>query len=78
MADLPFLKNRRPTTIIMNAKEPAGDEGLHSAAEDLIAAVHAKDVSRVASALEAAFQMLDSAPEEEFGDNDDFLSGSNV
>lgn len=38
---------------------------LESAAEDLISAVHAKDVKAVASALKAAFEMCESQPHEE-------------
>jgi hypothetical protein len=45
------------------------DEGsdydmLESASEDLIQAVHSKDVKAVCSALRAAFQMLDMEPQE--------------
>ena len=38
---------------------------LESASEDLINAVHSKDVKAVCSALRAAFQMLDMEPQEE-------------
>lgn len=38
---------------------------LESAAEDLISAVHSKDVKAVCAALRAAFEICDSQPHEE-------------
>lgn len=69
---LPFLKNRRQTGIIISHNTPNGiqeshsedDEkaGLHSASEDLIRAVHEKNVQGVSAAIEAAFDILDAMP----------------
>lgn len=68
---LPFLKKKRPNTILMNRtddrmeilhQEGALDHGLISAAEELIHSIHAKDVERTASALKAAFEISDSMP----------------
>ncbi len=38
---------------------------MHSAAQDLIEAVHSKNVKGVAEALKAAFELADSEPHEE-------------
>ena len=71
---LPFLKNNKeasisetPDSIKREHDEDSSEEYdmLESAAEDLISAVHSKDVKAVCSALRAAFQMLDSEPHEE-------------
>lgn len=40
-------------------------DAMESAAEDLMNAVHSKDVKAVASALKAAFLLADSEPHEE-------------
>jgi len=40
-------------------------DGLESAAEDLCNAIEAKDYKAAASALRAAFELLDSQPHEE-------------
>jgi len=40
-------------------------DGLESAAEDLCRAIEAKDYKAAASALRAAFELLDSQPHEE-------------
>lgn len=82
MSDLPFLKSRRVATALMAKTKSDGaveidesadsNEGLMTAAEDLISAVHGKDAKRVADALQAAFQMCDS-DDDEFSDTD-FLS----
>lgn len=64
---LPFMPQKRNQTIIMGRKEegkpmelPAEEHPLMSAAEDLIHAIHSKDVDAVAKALDAAFQISDS------------------
>lgn len=41
------------------------DHPLSSAAEDLIHAIHSKDVHAVSEALEAAFQLFESMPHTE-------------
>lgn len=69
---LPFLKKQQEGSLSMPAepikREP--DEGseydmLESAAEDLISAIHSKDVKAVCSALKAAFEICDAQPHEE-------------
>ena len=68
---LPFLKRDSEASASMPAEsikresdEPEYDS-LHSAAEDLITAVHSKNVSAVAEALRAAFELCDSEPHRE-------------
>lgn len=41
------------------------DEALHACAEDLLAAIHAKDVAGMTDALKAFFHIADAAPHEE-------------
>lgn len=70
---LPFLKRNQEGSasgaVESIKREP--DDGadaydpVHSAAEDLISAIHSKDVSAVAEALKAAFALLDSEPHDE-------------
>lgn len=76
---LPFLdKNRKSVTIVDNmsadgTRESSHDEDmphpeLHSAAEDLMSAVHSKDSVGIANALKRAHEHLsgdDSAADEE-------------
>jgi hypothetical protein len=71
---LPFLKNKHegsisetPDAIKREHDEDSSEEYdmLESAAEDLISAVHSKDVKAVCSALRAAFEMLDMEPHQE-------------
>lgn len=69
--------------IIVTTRKPDGstepedqsdgdDQGLSACAADLIRAVHAKDESAVASALKAAFEILDSqSPDEEQPNNEE-------
>lgn len=72
VAMLPFLKNKHEASM-SEKSEPVKrkpDDGsdydmLESASEDLIHALHSKDVKAVCSALRAAFQMLDLEPHEE-------------
>ena len=71
---LPFLKNIQegsasttPDVIKRDSDTEQDYDSLHAAAEDLISAVHAKDVAGVASALRAAFEMLDEDPQQEEG-----------
>ena len=75
---LPFLKNkiqspgmiietRKPDENPSQEEESNDDEGLEMAAQDLIDAVHSKDVKGVASAMRAAFEFLESQPHEEAG-----------
>lgn len=62
---LPFLKPKQVAVTMMKEREPdEGSEdnsyGLKSAAEDLISAIHSKDVSAVAAALKAAHEICES------------------
>lgn len=74
---LPFLKPEKISSVIMSKRkpdggaevvgemEPDGDASssmLQSAAEDLIKAVHSKDASAVAAALEAAYSECSAPP----------------
>ena len=69
---LPFLKNMQEASASAPAdpvkRNPDNEEdydSLHVAAEDVIAAVHAKDAKALAQALKAAFEIIDSEPHEE-------------
>jgi hypothetical protein len=69
---LPFLKHKQEGSVgeeDQPTRRKPDDESdydmLESAAEDLIHAVHSKDVKAVCSALRAAFEMLDMEPHEE-------------
>jgi len=73
---LPFLKHKQEgsvsdddDSIKRKRDETNGSEEydmLEAAAEDLIQAVHSKDVKSVCSALRAAFEMLEMEPHEEY------------
>lgn len=68
---LPFLKNKEasasgPVESIKRSPDDGADyDMLDSAAEDLMHAVHSKDIKAIASALKAAFEICDSQPHEE-------------
>jgi DNA-binding GntR family transcriptional regulator len=73
---LPFLKNKinQPGMIIETRKpdenpsqeeESNDDEGLEMAASDLIDAIHNKDPKAAASAMRAAFELMESQPPDE-------------
>jgi len=73
---LPFMKAKKISSSIMARTKAKGgiedermedeeDPALMSAAQDLISAIGAKDAEGVCEALEAAFQILDSQPEDE-------------
>ena len=75
---LPFLKQKiQSPTIIEHRKpdqeEPSSEEsqesndneGLEAAASDLIDAVHNRDPKAAASAMRAAFELMESQPHEE-------------
>jgi hypothetical protein len=84
---LPFLKKnisqpgmitqqRSPDSSLETEEDDSG-AGISAAAQDLIDAVHAKDSAGVASALKAAFDILDSEPHEENEhNNDEPMSGA--
>lgn len=46
-------------------EEQDNDQGLMSAAEDIMSAIHAKDTSMLAQALKAAFEICDEMPHQE-------------
>lgn len=68
---LPFLKNKEAMSastsepVVRKHDDESEYDMLESAAEDLISAVHSKDVKGVCSALRAAFEMCESQPHEE-------------
>lgn len=69
---LPFLKNQYegsvstpPDTIHREPDEDSEFDSLEVAAQDLCDAIHSKDYKGVASALRAAFDLLESQPHEE-------------
>jgi hypothetical protein len=66
---LPFLKHDQDASVsspvstqIRKPDEEGEYSGLHAAAEDLVNAVHAKNIKAVAEALKAAFDLCDSEP----------------
>lgn len=69
---LPFLKHSKEgsmqgpvETIQREHDEDSGFDMVEACAEDLIEAVHKKDVKAVAQALRAAFEICDSEPHQE-------------
>jgi 2C-methyl-D-erythritol 2,4-cyclodiphosphate synthase len=76
---LPFLKNkqqgiaglivkqRNPDKVEENQEDTSEDKdaSIHACAQDLIDAVHAKDIKAAAEAIRSAFEILDSQPHEE-------------
>lgn len=65
---LPFLKKRNEVSAApIETKERKPDaepeyDALESAAEELCSAIQSKDYKSIASALRAAFELLDSEP----------------
>jgi hypothetical protein len=69
---LPFLKRQKEVSANGDdepiVREPDGEEEydpMHSAADDLISAVHSKDTKAVAEAWRAGHQLLNSEPQDE-------------
>ena len=69
---LPFLKKNKEASVAMpvdHVKRESDHEvvydSLHSAAEDLMHAVHGRDVKNIAEALRAAFQICEAEPHAE-------------
>lgn len=58
-----IIKQRAPDTKPEESK--TDDSGIDACAEDLIQAIHARDVKAAAEAIKAAFEILDSEPHEE-------------
>jgi len=69
---LPFLQPKKIQSVIMAARKPEGSielqpeeaeaSDLEMAAEELIRAVHAKDVKAVTAAIQACFELCDAMP----------------
>lgn len=67
---LPFMKAKVASAVTNAETMPKEDNeashpGMLAAAEDLIRAIHAKDIEAAASALHSAFQIADFMPHEE-------------
>ena len=69
---IPFLKNKLDASASMPAesikREPDEEpdyDGLEAAAEDLCNAIEKKDYKAAASALRAAFELMEAQPHEE-------------
>ena len=73
---LPWMQPKKSGAVIMAKMKPEGsvesmqeegeeDPSLMVAAEDIMSAIAMKDSKALASALKAAFEILDSAPHEE-------------
>ena len=77
---LPFLKpQRRETGLIVETRKPDGieeqgmegeDPALEAAAEDILRAITAKDAKHLALAMKAAFDIMESSPHEEAGEEE--------
>jgi hypothetical protein len=78
---LPFLKNKQSSQadIIMKTRMPdgsqsldepkddedQGDMAMEAAAQDILRAIESKDATHLALALKSAFQIMDSAEDDE-------------
>lgn len=68
---LPFLKAKSSSAILDRAPDEQPEEEndpnapIQACAQDLINAIHAKDVAGAAEAIKSAFEILDSMPHEE-------------
>lgn len=70
---LPWLTEHKSSGISIDVRKPdensakgnSDEDGLKAAAKDLRDAIESKDDSRIASALRAAFEILDSEPHSE-------------
>jgi hypothetical protein len=69
---IPWLKRKddiagSSSTPVQMREPDDGEEydSMHAAAQDLIEAIHSKDIKGVAEALRAAFELSDSEPHEE-------------
>lgn len=71
---LPFLKPKLQTGLIVSTRKPDSDEPsemdeakdpIEECTEDLIKAVHSRDVKQAAKALKDVFEKLDKMPHEE-------------
>lgn len=78
---LPFLKPKAANQVglIIKTREPdekpdetnddSGDHAIGACARDLISAVHARDEKGVSEALRAAFEILESEPDNDMEDD---------
>lgn len=69
---LPIFIKPKQTGLIVEQRKPDGnkevsqeDQGLEACAQDAINAIHAKDAKALASALRAAFELMELEPHEE-------------
>ena len=60
-----ITETRKPDENSAKPEESNDNEGLEMAAQDLIDAVHNKDPKAAASAMRAAFELMESQPHEE-------------
>ncbi len=76
---IPFLKRKDEASVSIPAdkikREPDDDseedyDGLEAAAEDLCHAIKAEDYKAAASALRAAFELMEASPHEEYEGHD--------
>ncbi len=78
---LPFLKKKPVAGLIVHTRTPDEkpesqeddeNQAVEAAASDVLAAIEAKDVRALASALRAAFEICDSYPHEEGEHTNDY------
>jgi hypothetical protein len=73
---LPFLKKFAQPGVSVSIRKPDEEsakeelkeglpEGLEAAASDLLDAIEAKDIKRIAAALQAAFEISEASPHQE-------------
>ena len=63
---LPFKKEGSISMPVSMNREPDHEfDGLEYAAEDLMRAIHTRDIKAVTAALRAVFQLMESQPHEE-------------
>jgi len=76
MSGLPFLFKKKPPTTVVETREPdhvekdESNHGIKAAAQDLLQGIQDSNPDRVASALQAAFEIFDSQPHEEADHSD--------
>lgn len=62
---LPFLKKPKAAGLIVEQRasdKPSDISEMETCAQDLLAAIEAKDIKGMAAALQAAFELADSQP----------------
>lgn len=79
---LPFMKNKQGSTgLIVKMRSPDGpienepedndSAALEACAEDILRAISAKDSKQLAQALQSAFEVLESQPHDEAGEDEE-------